>query len=94
VKLIRENGTLENVMAKNPEIKISPDPDSIRKIFLEPKITREYSLNWSKPDETKVVTFLCGERDFSEDRVRKAVEKMLPPSLPQPSKTTLESYFG
>jgi len=94
VKLIRENGTLENVMAKNPEIKISPDPDSIRKIFLEPKITREYSLNWSKPDEAKVVTFLCGERDFSEDRVRKAVEKMLPPSLPQPSKTTLESYFG
>jgi flap endonuclease-1 len=94
VKLIRENGTLENVMIRNPGIKISPDPDRIRKIFLEPEITREYSLKWSKPDEDKVVTFLCGERDFSEDRVRKAVERMLATASPQPSKTTLESYFG
>lgn len=94
VKLIRENGSLENVMAKNPEINISPDPDSIRKIFLEPKVTQDYSLNWSKPDEEKVVAFLCGERDFSEDRVRKAVDKMLPTASREPSKTTLESYFG
>jgi flap endonuclease-1 len=94
VKLIKENGNLENVMSKNPEIKISPDPNSIRKIFLDPKITREYSLNWSKPDEEKVVAFLCGERDFSEDRVRKALSKMLVTTSRQPTETTLESYFG
>jgi flap endonuclease-1 len=94
VKLLQENGTLETVIAKNPEIKISPNPDSIRKIFLEPKVTRDYSLNWSKPNEDKVVAFLCGERDFSEDRVRKALEKMFSNSARPPSKTTLESYFG
>ena len=34
VKLIKENGNLENVMSKNSEIKISPDPNRIREIFL------------------------------------------------------------
>ena len=94
VKLIRENGSLETVMAKNAEIKISPSLESIRRIFLEPNVTQDYSLNWSKPDEEKVVAFLCSERDFSEDRVRKALDKMLPAASREPSKTTLESYFS
>ena len=94
LKLIKENGNLENVISKNPEIKISPDPDSIRKIFLAPSVTTKYSLNWSKPDEEKVVAFLCGERDFSEDRVRKALSRMQSIVSRQPAKTTLESYFG
>jgi flap endonuclease-1 len=94
LKLIRENGNLETVMSKNPEINISPDPNSIRKIFLEPKVTQEYSLNWSKPDEEKIITFLCRERDFSEDRVRKALSRMQGTTSRQPAETTLESYFG
>jgi flap endonuclease-1 len=94
VKLIKENGNLENVMSKNQEIKISPEPSRIRKIFLEPKVTQEYSLNWSRPDEDKTVDFLCRERDFSEDRVRKALNRMQASSARQPAKTTLESFFG
>jgi flap endonuclease-1 len=92
VKLIHENGNLENVISRNPEIKISPNPDSIRRIFLEPKVREDYSLKWLKLDEEKVVAFLCGERDFSEDRVRRALGKIQAPT--QASKTTLESYFG
>ena len=94
LRLIREYGNLETVMSKNPEIKISPDPNSIRRIFLEPKVTREYSLNWSKPDEEKIIAFLCRERDFSEDRVRKALSRMQATTSRQHAKTTLESYFG
>ena len=93
LKLIRENENLETVMSRNPGIRISPDPSSIRKIFLEPKVTREYSLDWSKPDEEKIVAFLCGERDFSEDRVRKALSRMQANKSLR-AKTTLESYFG
>jgi flap endonuclease-1 len=92
VKLIREDGRLENVMSKNPEIKISPEPDRIRRIFLEPKVRQEYSLHWGTPDDEKVVSFLCGERDFSEERVRKALSRMQA-TASQPAKTTLESYF-
>ena len=94
VKLIQENGNLENLIAKNPGIKIHPDFNSIREIFLHPNVTQNYSLKWSKPDEDKVVAFLCGERDFSEDRVRKAVRRMLEATSPSKTKTTLDSYLG
>ena len=94
VKLIREHGSLEKVIANNPEISIHPDLGSIRKIFLQPEVTNNYTLKWSKPDEEKIVSFLCGERDFSEERVRKAVSRMMTLAAPCAPKTTLESYFG
>jgi len=92
-KLVREHGTLEKVIASNSEITIHPPPDSIREIFLHPNVIETYELKWGKPDEEKVVAFLCGERDFSEDRVRKAVARMAGETASQPA-TTLESYFG
>jgi len=49
-------------------------------------------LQWCKPDEEKVIAFLCGERDFSEDRVKKAISRMI--VTPSRDSTTLESYFG
>ena len=93
LKLIREHGNLEKVMASNPEITIYPAPERIRQIFLQPDVASDYSLKWSKPDEGKVVSFLCGERDFSEDRVRKAVSRMMEVTSASSPKSTLESYF-
>ena len=66
---------------------------AIRRIFLEPKVTQDYSLKWSKPAQEEVVGFLCKERDFSEERVRRALDKMSA-AEPPPRKSTLESYFG
>jgi flap endonuclease-1 len=94
LKLIQEHGNLEGVMTSNPRIVIHPKPELIRKIFLQPDVTRNYSLNWSKPDEEKVVSFLCGERDFSEERVRKAVSRMASAKASPTMKKTLESYFS
>jgi flap endonuclease-1 len=94
LKLIREHGNLDKVMASNPEIRVHPAPESIRRIFLQPDVASDYTLKWSKPDEEKVVSFLCGERDFSEDRVRKAVSRMMKLTSTPSQKSTLESYFG
>ncbi len=94
VKLVREHGTLEKVMASNPDITIHPSPESVRKVFLQPDVRADYSLKWSKPDEEKLVSFLCGERDFSEERVRKAVSRMMTVTAQPTPKTTLDSYFG
>lgn len=93
VKLVREHGSLENVMASDPEIKIHPALEDIRRIFLQPPVTAEYTIKWSKPDEDKVVSFLCRERDFSEERVRKAVSRMRDVGSTPKAKNTLESYF-
>jgi len=89
LKLIQQNGNIEKTIETHPDIKPSFDVDQIRQIFLHPNVASDYSLKWSKPDEEKIVDFLCGERDFSEDRVRKAVSKMAMPSTAR----TLDSYF-
>lgn len=36
----------------------------------------EFQLKWSEPDEEGVVKFLCGHRQFSEDRVRNGIKKL------------------
>jgi len=92
VKLIRENGRLEKILEKDPSIKINLNYNRVRDIFINPNVTSNYSLKWSKPDEEKIVSFLCGERDFSEDRVRKAVSRMSDASSAT-SGATLETYF-
>jgi len=93
VKLLREHGNLENIMASNPEVAV-PGVTEIRKIFQKPDVTNSYSLKWSEPNVEKVVSFLCGERAFSEDRVRKALSKMMAPKNQPTTKNTLDSYFG
>jgi flap endonuclease-1 len=49
--------------------------EEIKRIFLEPKVTEDYELEAKEPDEEAVLRMLCGEHDFSEDRVKKALEK-------------------
>ena len=93
LKLLHEHGSLESIMASDPEVTIAGVPQ-IRKIFTQPEVTSNYSLKWSEPNEERVVSFLCGERDFSEDRVRKAISKMKPSKTSPSSKSTLDSFFG
>lgn len=90
LRLIQENGSIEKVIERDPKIELSYDYNSIRRIFLHPDVTSDYSLKWSKPNQEKVIHFLCKERDFSEERVRKVISKMMSNSASK----TLESYFS
>ena len=92
LKMIREYGTLEAWRAKESDSSDLSNVDRIREIFLKPDVTPNYSLKWSSPDVEKVVRFLCGEHDFSEDRVRKAVSRMATKQVAT-TKSTLESFF-
>jgi flap endonuclease-1 len=94
LKLIKEYGTLENAVphVKNAEFPV--EPQRIREIFLHPKVTDNYRLEWKEPDAEGVVDFICRGRDFSEDRVRKALEKMQKGIIKERGKTTLEKWFG
>jgi hypothetical protein len=42
----------------------------------------------------RVIDFICGERDFSEDRVQRALNKMQRRIAEEKGKTTLEKWFG
>jgi len=95
LKLIKEHGSLDELLQTSlKDAKFPVDPQRIRDIFLHPKVTDNYRLEWREPDVEGVVDFLCRERDFSEDRVRKALEKMSKGIKEEKAKTTLDAFFG
>lgn len=94
LKLINKHGSLEKVLPHLKEAEFPVDPQRIRDIFLHPKVTDNYKLPWREPDVEGAVSFLCGERDFSEDRVRKALQKMKKGLKEIKEKTTLEKWFS
>jgi flap endonuclease-1 len=94
LKLIKEHGTLENASSHIKNAEFPVEPQRIRDIFLNPKVRDDYHLEWRQPDEEGIVNFMCRERDFSEDRVKKALEKMQAGLKKTKGKTTLEQFFG
>ncbi len=93
LKLIKQYGSLEK-LPKLKEADFPVEPQRIREIFLNPKVTDNYKLTWKDPNVDGVVDFLCRERDFSEERVRKALKKMTEGLRKAKGKVTLETWFG
>jgi len=94
LKLIKEHANIENAMPHLKNAKFPAEPQRIREIFLHPNVTNNYKIEWKEPDAEGVVSFICGQRDFSEDRVRKTLEKMQEGTKKLKGKTTLEKWFG
>ena len=94
LKLVKEHGTLENALPHIKNAEFPHPPEQIREIFLHPKVRDDYILEWKEPNVEGIVDFLVREKDFSEARVRKAVEKMQEGTKELKSKTTLEKWFG
>ncbi|MCW4047285.1 MAG: flap endonuclease-1 [Candidatus Bathyarchaeota archaeon] len=94
LKLIKQYGTLENALPHIKNAEFPHPPQSIREIFLHPQVTDDYKLEWKEPDVEGIVNFLVRQKDFSEDRVRKAIEKMQQGAQKLRGKTTLEKWFG
>ena len=94
LKLIKEHGTIEAALPqiKNPDF---PHPvDEIKELFLNPRVTDDYILEWNKPDVAGMVGFLCAEHNFSQKRVLTAIEKMQKGMEQKGTSTTLDRYFG
>ncbi len=74
LKYIRKYHRLEDI----PEIREglqTLDYAGIRKIFLNPSVASPASLDSGRVQKDGIVDFLCGERDFSEERVRRALAR-------------------
>jgi flap endonuclease-1 len=94
LKLIKEHGNLDKALpyVKNAEFPV--EHQRIREIFLKPKVTDDYRIEWKEPDVEGLVDFICRQRDFSEERVRKTLERMQKGITSVRGKTTLEKWFG
>ncbi|MBC7092245.1 MAG: flap endonuclease-1 [Nitrososphaeria archaeon] len=72
--LIKIYGSIENI----PPEKINGQIEyvnEIREIFLSPKITKEYSISFEKPQIDKLIEFYR-DRNFSENNIEKIVERL------------------
>ena len=94
LKLIKQYGTIENALQHIKNASFPAEPQKIREIFLFPKVTDNYKLEWKEANIEGIIEFLVREKDFSEERVRKALERMQEGSKKAKSKTTLEKWFG
>ena len=75
--LVKKNGNVENALAtigaeSMPSIE---EIKEIRKIFLEPRVTDDYSLDWPGADKEKVLKILCDQHQFTKERIEPILEK-------------------
>ena len=75
LKLLRTHGRLENLPTEILS-RIPQNYEEVRRIFLTPKVTPNYSLAYGDLQEKELYYFLCDLRDFSKKRVETAVQRM------------------
>ena len=94
LKLIKQYGSLENALPHIKNASFPVEPNCIRRVFLHPEVTDNYKLQWCEPNVEGIVDLMVRQKEFSEDRVRKSLDKMLAGSKKQKAKMTLEKWFG
>jgi flap endonuclease-1 len=94
LKMMQEHGSIEKIAQSNPQFRPPEHLSRIRQIFLKPEVTSKFELQWRDPDVDGLVRFLCGDRDFSEERIRTAVAKAKTGVARETGKKTLESFFS
>ncbi len=77
LELVKKHGSMDNIMRTEIGEKFEVDPFEVRDIFLKPTVTAKYRIKWGEPDQAKIKEFLCGEHDFSEQRVQGAIDRLL-----------------
>jgi flap endonuclease-1 len=93
LKLIKKHGSLDSALQELEQASFPAEPQRIREIFLKPRVTDNYRVFWREPKIEEAVDFLSGGRDFSKDRVTKALERAIAGSKKASSRTTLERWF-
>lgn len=94
LKLIREFGQLEQVIAKKG-LEITFPYQEIREIFLNPPSAELEQPIWSDPQPETIRRILCDEHDFSPDRVNRTLERLehARAKLDEPAQSSLSDFF-
>ena len=75
LKLVKEHGRLED-MPENVASLLPSEYPEIRRLFFEPEVTDDYAVASGGLDGEGLVSFLCGERGFSMERVETVIERI------------------
>lgn len=91
LKLIKENGKLENI-EKIKDLLPKVPYQEIRNIFLKPEVPKVEKIEFGDVSREKVLDFLCVDKSFSTDRVSSTLDK-LQKAVANRSQS-LEQWFG
>ena len=90
MKMIKQHKRLEDIPQIQEQLNKIPF-DQIRKIFLEPNVSKIDKIEFGETDFEGVIKYLSEERDFSKDRVESSMNR-LKKSLEKKSQT-LDQFF-
>ena len=76
LKLVHDYGSIEQ-MPEEIRSKLTEDLNSVRRVFLKPRVLEEYVLKRSPPDRNGLVKFLSEERGFNKERVERLTERLI-----------------
>jgi flap endonuclease-1 len=91
MKLIKENGKLENVERVKEQLAQVPY-QQIRDIFLNPEVPSVQDIRFSEVNREKVLDFLCVKKSFSTDRVAGTLDRLQ--KAHESRSQSLEKWFG
>jgi len=83
IELIRKHKDIESILENIDKSKYPPPENwmftEARRLFKTPDVTpaSELDLKWEKPDEEGLVAYMCGEKGFTEDRIRNGCKKLV-----------------
>ncbi|XP_017839554.1 flap endonuclease 1 [Drosophila busckii] len=85
---------LENIDTSKYTVPENWNYKRARELFIEPVVAdaSAIDLKWEAPDEEGLVQFLCGDRQFNEERVRNGAKKLLKSKQAQ-TQVRLDSFF-
>lgn len=75
LRLVKKHGSFGEIIR---ETGFSPEFDwrEIEALFENPASAKDYSLGFGAPQDGKILDFLCGKHDFSNERVSRSLERL------------------
>jgi len=74
--LVQKYGEIENLPADIKSKVEAQDYAAVRRFFLQPQLTSDYTIRYTELNEDGLYHFLCDQRDFSRDRVETVIQRM------------------
>jgi len=76
LNLIKNYGKIENMPNEVKAMLEAQNYQEVKRFFLEPKVTTDYTLRYGELQEDELYRFLCDQRDFSHERVETVIQRM------------------
>jgi len=75
IKLVQKFDSFEAIEKETGhELEIAVE--DLEELFLKPDFNKDYKIEFKEPDAGGITDFMCKEHDFSEERVKSALEKL------------------